>query len=154
MKKQRLFILLINMFIMTLLISGFIFKIIPSYEQSYSASLADKVERLRSINQPKIVLVGNSNLAFGIDSEKIEQELKMPVVNMGLHGGIGNAFHEGMAKANITAGDIYVICHTDYSDDDTLNDGVLTWTTIENKRELWFLLRKQDIPVMIDAFPV
>ena len=29
---------------------------------------------------------------------KIEKEVGMPVVNMGLHGNLGNAFHEQMAK--------------------------------------------------------
>lgn len=100
MKSRKLFGLLLNTIILCAIITVFIYKIIPAYEQSYSASLADKVDRLESLNEPKIVLIGNSNLAFGIDSEKIEQEMKMPVVNMGLHGAIGNAFHEEMAKVN------------------------------------------------------
>ncbi len=153
MKSRKLFGLLLNTIILCAIITVFIYKIIPAYEQSYSASLADKVDRLESLNEPKIVLIGNSNLAFGIDSEKIEQEMKMPVVNMGLHGAIGNAFHEEMAKVNITPGDIYVISHTDYSDNGAFGDSVLAWTAIENNWNLYGLLKKQDIPVMKNAFP-
>ena len=53
------------------------------------------------IEEPKIILIGNSNLAFGIDSEKIENSVGMPVVNLGLHGSLGNEFHESMAKKYI-----------------------------------------------------
>ena len=80
--------------------------IMPQYQGAYTAALLDKVERLNSIEQPKLVLLGNSNLAFGMNSEKIEDALGMPVVNMGLHGGLGNAFHEEMGKMNVTEGDI------------------------------------------------
>ena len=153
MRIRELLTLLTKSIILFALITFFIFHITPAYEQNYTAALTDKIEKMKSIDTAKIVLIGNSNLAFGIDSEKIEQAFKMPVINMGLHGGLGNAFHEEMAKLNISAGDIYIICHTDYFDNDTLEDGVLAWTTIENKRNLWNLLRKRDIPVMIDAFP-
>ena len=46
------------------------FVIGSQYKYSYVASFYDKIERLESINEPKIILVGNSNLAFGMNSEK------------------------------------------------------------------------------------
>lgn len=128
------------------------FNMMPQYLGNYSASLLDKVERLKELDSPKIVLLGNSNLVYGIDSSMIEQELGMPVVNMGLHGGCGNAFHEEMAKINVKEGDIYVLCHTKYTDDGIVNP-VVMWITIENHIELWKLLRPQDIPDMIKAYP-
>ena len=70
--------------------AGFLLHLSPQYLGNYQASLIDKVQRLESIHEPKIVLIGDSNLAFGIDSEKIEEAFDMPVVNMGLHGGLGN----------------------------------------------------------------
>ena len=74
------------------------------YNDNYDAALVDKVERLKSITEPKIILVGDSNVAFGINSKKIEEELGMPVVNLGLHGALGNAFHEQIAKLDIGGG--------------------------------------------------
>lgn len=137
-----------------LLFGGYILHVIPQYSGSLVASLIDKVDRIESINEPKIVLLGHSNLAFGIDSKLIEENIGMPVVNMGLHGGIGNAFHENMAKLNVTEGDIYIICHSDYADADTIRDAVLVWTAIEDHFELWRLLRPKDIGPMIEAFPI
>ena len=128
------------------------FNMMPQYLGNYSASLLDKVSRLKELEGPKIVLLGNSNLTLGIDSSMIEEELGMPVVNMGLHGGCGNAFHEEMAKINVKEGDIYVLCHTDYTDKGIINP-VIMWVTIENHFELWKLLRPEDAPVMVKAYP-
>lgn len=134
--------------------AGFLLHLSPQYLGNYQASLIDKVQRLESIHEPKIVLIGDSNLAFGIDSEKIEEAFDMPVVNMGLHGGLGNAFHEEMTRLNVTEGDIYIICHCSYSDDGLLKNSELAWITLENHPSLWKILRKEDYLPMIKSYPV
>lgn len=125
----------------------------PQYSQGYCAALIDKVDRLESITEPKIILVGNSNLPFGINSEMIEQAIGMPVVNLGLHGDLENAFHEEISKLNINKGDIVVICHTNYSDDDKISSCALAWATIEWNTELWKIIRKNDYWDMLKAMP-
>lgn len=127
--------------------------VMPQYEGNYQASMVDKVARLESIKEPKIVLIGNSNLAFGIDSRQIEEAFGMPVVNMGLHGGVGNAFNEQAAKLNVTEGDIYIVSHTNYDDTDEIKNPLLAWITIENHRELYPLIRGKDWMDMIKAYP-
>lgn len=149
--KNALFIGKLVLFL--LWVVGYIVHLMPQYEGSYTAALVDKVERLKNTEGPKIVLLGNSNLAFGIDSKMLEEEFGMPVVNMGLHGGLGNRFHENMAKYNIHEGDIYIVSHTVYSDDDTLGDATLAWTVIEDHYELWKLLEWKDAKPMLEAFP-
>lgn len=134
--------------------AGFLLHLSPQYLGNYQASLIDKVQRLESIHEAKIVLIGDSNLAFGIDSEKIEEAFGMPFVNMGLHGGLGNAFHEEMARLNIAEGDIYIICHCSYSDDGLLKNSELAWITLENHPSLWKILRKEDYLPMIKSYPV
>ena len=135
------------------LVLVFLFAVVsPQYTENYNASILDKVKRLSSIDGPKMVLIGNSNLVFGMDSEMLEEAFQMPVVNMGVHGGLGNAFHEQMARINIQPGDIYIICHTEYDDDDSIPDPSLAWLTIENHFPLWRLIRLKDIPSMADAF--
>lgn len=130
------------------------FKVImPQYSYNYNAALQDKINRLSNVESPKIVLIGNSNLAFGINSEMLEDAFGMPVVNMGLHGGLGNAFHEEMAKVNVQKGDIILIVHTEFADDDAISDPVLAWLTIENHPKLWRLIRPKDIPDMFLSYP-
>ena len=152
LSKITIFLLLFLFFYVLLCCFGF-FVIDCQYQYDYNASLIDKVYRLKSINEPKIILVGNSNLAFGINSKMIQDSLKMPVVNLGLHGGLGNAFHENIAKLNINSGDIVVVCHTNFSDNDTISDNLLAWVTVEYHKELWEILRGKDYPGMLRAYP-
>ena len=125
----------------------------PQFTHEYNASFIDKMKRLESINEPKIVLVSNSNLAFGIQSDLIEDAFGMPVVNLGLHGGLGNAFHERMPLFNITTGDIIVISHLDYSDDDKISDPALALITVENYFHYWKIFRVKDFPRIICKLP-
>lgn len=135
------------------MVYAFFVRILPQHLESYNASLLDKVQRLQNLNEAKIVLIGNSNVAFGFQSELIEEAYNMPVVNMGLHGGLGNAFHERMAKINVHEGDIYVICRHTFSDDGKIEDVQLAWITLENYIELWQLAGRRDIIPMCEGLP-
>lgn len=140
MKKliRNFAILLGVVFVLCTIYFVIFFACVPAqYADSYNASLIDKVERLESIDEPKIILVGNSNLAYGIDSQLIEEEIGMPVVNMGLHAGLGNKFLERTALLRINEGDLIVVCHSNYSDKDELMQADLAWITLENHWELW-----------------
>lgn len=152
MKKFLLKILLI-LFITVFPSFLILFTMAPQFTHVYNASFIDKIERLESIQEPKIVLVSNSNLAFGIQSDLLEKELNMPVVNLGLHGGLGNAFHERMPLFNLTEGDIIVISHLDYSDDDSISDPVLALITVENYFHYWKIFRLKDIPRIVLNIP-
>lgn len=75
----------------------------------YLAAIEDKHKRLGEINGPKIILAGGSNLAFGINSEKMQQELSVPVVNLGLHAGLGLDFIINELKTSIKKDDIVIL---------------------------------------------
>jgi hypothetical protein len=70
------------------------------------AAIIDKHNHAQSIAAPKIIFSGGSNLAFGINSEKIENEMSIPVVNFGLHGGLGLQFMLNELKNVAKEGDI------------------------------------------------
>lgn len=121
---------------------------------NYEAAILDKEARFKSLKGPKIVLLGNSNLAFGMDSERLSDALDMPVVNMAMHGGLGSAFNENLIRlGDISQGDIVVLAHHTYSDDDTVEDPALEMITIEKHRDLWKLVRPKDIPGLIRVYP-
>lgn len=152
MKKKVVF--LTKCLIMLGLIAVFCFVIVmPQYLLNYQASLIDKNERLCSLDEAKIVLVGNSNWAFGVDSQKLEEAMGMPVVNMGMHGGIGNPFNEQAAVQNIHEGDIVIISYSNFADGDIIKNPELAWITIENHPALWKYIRLKDWPSMIKAYP-
>lgn len=129
------------------------FVVSSQYAYNYQASLIDKVNRMVSINEPKILLVGHSNLSFGIHSDEIEKELGMPVVNLGLHGGLGNAYHEQIAKLYVDKGDIVVVCHSSFSDEDVILDSDLAWITYDWNSQLWPIIRAKDYKSMLTSYP-
>lgn len=151
MKKflQRLALFMLFSIILTLISLTFI---APQYTHNYDASILDKIARLESTPSPKIILVGNSNVAFGFNSSMIEKAFNMGVVNLGLHGSLGNRFLEEMSKYNIGKGDIVVVCHSDYCDDGKIADHSLAWITVENHCHLWPLI-SHDVPQMVEDLP-
>lgn len=73
----------------------------------------DKHQRLSSLPSPKIILVGGSNLPFGVKSRVLEDAFGMPVVNMGLHAGLGMNFILSEVEKDIHEGD-WVIVSLEY----------------------------------------
>lgn len=80
------------------------------YDETFLGELKDKHARLSSIKEEKIVLIGGSNLAFGINSAQLEEYIEMPVVNYGLYATIGTKAMLDMSVSYINKGDIVVIC--------------------------------------------
>ena len=79
------------------------------YESSFIGVLDDKVERLDSIEGEKIVVIGGSSVAFGLDSALMEKELGRPVVNFGLYAAIGNVAMMELSMDAIGEGDIVIL---------------------------------------------
>jgi hypothetical protein len=81
----------------------------PRNFNDYMAAIIDKHTRVKNINSPKIIISGGSNLAFGVESKMLEEEFKMPVVNMALHAGLGVNFILEQLKQTIKQDDIVLI---------------------------------------------
>lgn len=121
---------------------------------NYQASILDKTARFRSLESPKIVMAGNSSMAFGMNSAMLEEEMGMPVVNLAIHAGLGNAMNENMIKlGDINEGDIVIIAHHTFSDPDDIEDPGLALITLEKHLDLWKIVRPKDIYGILRAYP-
>jgi hypothetical protein len=78
-------------------------------EENYFAAIADKHKYAQSIQKPKIILAGGSNLAFGIASDSIEKALQRPVVNLGLYVGFGLDFMLQETLLEVKKGDLVIL---------------------------------------------
>ena len=83
--------------------------VIPPDYEDYLAIIGTKVERLEKTPEPRIVFVGGSNLAFGVDSPRVEKELGYRVVNMGMGFNMGLRFMLDLVEPRIRKGDIVVL---------------------------------------------
>jgi hypothetical protein len=106
---------------------GVVFYIIfltPLDNSKYLGVMHDKIRLITHIDSPRIILVGGSNLTFGIDSLKIEENFSRNVINMGLSGGIGLRFQLNLIKEHLKPDDVIVLCpeyHYFFSERDGLN---------------------------------
>ena len=80
-----------------------------SLEINYLAATCEKHARLERTSAPRIILVGGSNLAFGVDSARLEKTLGRDVVNMGLAAGLGIDFMLNEIEPALQRGDIVVL---------------------------------------------
>jgi len=101
--------------------------------QGYLAAFIDKETLLQNTPSPRIILVGGSSVAFGYDSRALSEQLGMPVVNMGLQGGLGIRFQLESLKPYLAKGDILILSpeyhniHTLLANGDLLTQMLLTY---------------------------
>ncbi len=90
--------------------AGLLYGLQPNaYEDTYYAELPRKVERLERTKGPRVVVVGGSSVAFGVDSKLMEQELGIPCVNFGLYAAFGLKPMLDLSLGSLHQGDIAVI---------------------------------------------
>ena len=87
---------------------GFILFVLPD-GNDYAKATLDKHHRLDSLPSPKLVFVGGSNLAYGLDSERVERAFGMPVVNMGMNAYFGLRFLLDEVIPSLKARDVLVL---------------------------------------------
>lgn len=113
----------------------------PPAEDDYLRAYEDKQQALRSAAGPRIIFVGGSNLAFGIDCRRIGTELERATVNMALHAGLGMDLELAEVLPELREDDVVVIS----LEHPAFNDFVAG-------PELWRLLRiYPEIATLINA---
>jgi hypothetical protein len=108
---------ILKAFIFSALILSTVFGVIyiqPIDKDKYLMVLLDKHRILARTPQPRMIFVGDSSLAFGLDSAKVKAATGYNVVNMGLHGGLGLIYIMDELKPYLKKDDI-VIFALDYT---------------------------------------
>ena len=78
-------------------------------ETSFFMASRDKHQRLESLPSPRIIFIGGSSMAFGLDSGEVGKRLGLHPVNMGLNAGVGLEFMLQEVEPFIRAGDVIVV---------------------------------------------
>lgn len=92
---------------------------------NYLSVIVDKHLSLTQATTPKVVFIGDSSLAFGLDGEKVEEEIGRPVVNMGLHAAFGLPFVFSEVAPDLKSGDTVVAIFHYYPTKSDVNEGVV-----------------------------
>lgn len=124
-----------------IVVIGILVVLISPNDDEYILEYDVKMALLDSIPSPRIVFVGDSNLAFGLDSHRISDSIGLPVVNTALHAGIGLKLIIDDVFPRLREGDIVIIAPeyshffgSAYGESDTM--GLLIFITDKGKRKL------------------
>jgi hypothetical protein len=96
-------------FIMQLLLIGWAIAPYRPNPDMFWAGTTLKDEILSRAQSPRMIFIGGSNVAFGVDSELIANQLPYFPVNMGLDAGLGLDFSLNEIKDELRPGDIVVL---------------------------------------------
>lgn len=131
MKKMLMLCIMLLLFPALILTGGFLLP--PQYEETFLGELKDKCGRLEAAEGKKIVFVGGSSVAFGIDSRLVEQEFPgYEAVNFGMYAALGTKPMLDLSKNHIGQGDIVMIIPEQQSQ--TLSmyfDGESMWQALD-----------------------
>lgn len=76
----------------------------------YLCATQDKLARLATADGPRIIFIGGSNLAFGLDSSVVAKRTGYNPVNMGVHVSLGMLPQMRMVEKHLKPGDLIVLC--------------------------------------------
>ena len=78
-------------------------------DDPYMGAHAVKRNLAETAPGPRVLLVGGSNLAYGVDSARLGEALGRRPVNLGLHAGLGHRFILDSAAASVQPGDLVIL---------------------------------------------
>ncbi len=112
MKKVALTVIVFVLFLLSVPAALFAAgAVIPAqFDESYYAELQDMYGRLSKAEKKKIVIVGTSSVAFGVDVRALESEFPdYTVCPFGLYGAIGTKAMMDMSERAVKKGDIVIL---------------------------------------------
>ena len=111
--KKALIILLLCLLLVFLIpfltVAATVALVDPVYKETFVGELGEKYDLLNSTDSKKIVFVGGSSLAFGLDSTLVKQHLSMEPVNLGLYANLGTKIMLDLSLSNINRGDVVIV---------------------------------------------
>lgn len=124
------------------------------YGESYYAQLASMVRRLQEAEGKKIVLVGGSNIAFGVNVAQLEAALPgYTVCPMGLYGAVGTSAMLQLSQPYLGEGDIVVLAIEPSSETFSTYFGANAfWKCAEGEKSLLLSLSDAQLSAMAGAY--
>lgn len=160
MERKYFFKTLLMTIIIGLLIVSlwfyFLIKFFPVANNSYTLAHKDKIEKLREEHsRNKIVFFGGSNIAFGLNSKFIEENIKKyKVLNLGTHASLGSRIPLNEIEKYLRNGDILIISLEYEQFFSGGYGGVSIWELIAEKREIPNLKLKEFLKIAFSSLEI
>ncbi len=123
------------------------------FEKTFLGEFDDKVERLYATEGEKIVIIGGSSVAFGVDAALMEELLGRPVINFGLYATLGTKTMLDFSRDAIGEGDIIVIAPEMNAQTWSLYfNAEAMWQAVDGHYSLLSHIGTDDVPAMLGGF--
>ena len=125
------------------------------YQDDYVAAQEDKIDLLKNAPSPRIILVGGSNVAFGIDSGMLQENSGYSVVNMGLNANLGLQYMLTVVQTYLHPGDVVIILpeyQQFFNDNDNIGPA-LVQMLIASPKLAHYLSSPKQVFSIIQLFP-
>ena len=125
------------------------------YDETYYGELGYMYNRLKNTQGKKIVLIGNSSLAFGVRTDLIQAEFPdYEVVQLALYGAIGTKAMLDLSKVNICEGDIVILAPEQNEQAQSLFFSAENmWMAADGNFSMLAQIAKENMPSMVGNFP-
>ena len=140
----------------TLLIVGLFLP--AQFLNTYYGELSIMYARLKNTDGKKIVVVGNSSVAFGMDSALLEEQLQKngyeyAVCNFGLYGALGTKLMLDLSRNYIHEGDIVLFAPEFNEQSFSLYfSAEETWRALDSDFSIFFDLAEENKQAMVGSF--
>ena len=131
----------------------------PSYySDSYYAELAPMVQRLRKTEGKKLIILGNSDVAFGLDGALMEQLLSekgydYTVCPFGLYAAVGTSAMLELSNAYLHEGDLVIVVVEPVSETLSSYFGANAfWKCAEDAPELLFQVNNSQRAALLGSY--
>lgn len=154
--KRKLWLQVVALLLLgplVLLVCGF--GLPAQYDESFLGELGDKCDLLEQTPAPRIVLVGGSSVAFGVDSKLLEQEFPgYTAVNFGLYAALGTQVMLELSEGQFQPGDIVIL--SPEQQQQTLScyfNAEATWQALDGHFDLLARLDPAHFGALLGQFP-
>ncbi len=129
------------------------FGIPDQFEKTFLGEFDNKVERLYETEGEKIVIIGGSSVAFGVDAALLSEVLDKPVINFGLYATLGTKTMLDYSRGAIGEGDIIVIAPEMNAQTWSLYfNAEAMWQAVDGDFSLLSHIDSEDMPAMLGGF--
>ena len=130
----------------------------PQYSATYYAQFGDMYSKMKNAEGKKVVIIGGSSVAFGVESAMAENELRhngydYTVCNFGLYGALGTKVMLDLSAACVSEGDVMVLAIEPEAQLNSLFFGAeYVWKCIEEDRGIFFDVAGSDRSSLAGAY--